>query len=215
MSCTSNKICQCGSFQYHDYPILTCLDQNNHGGSCAVDYNCRVDKYLQCKNGSCLCIPAYPLWSDGYGQCIVPKSYNQYCYNLPDCNSALGLVCHDGTQNCTCPSTISNNYCDCPRIINNEYYWNGITCTRALGYNKTCSNTASSYMCKTLTEGTICSGPFPYICKCPTLQYYNIVTKKCETQLLNDFICIAADACRIDLGLSCQSGVCKCEKRPA
>jgi hypothetical protein len=66
-------------------------------------------------------------------------------------------------------------------------------------------------MCKTLTEGTICAGSFPYLCKCPSLQYYNNVTKKCEAQLMNGFVCLAADACRSDRGLICKNSICQCD----
>jgi hypothetical protein len=211
MNCTMNNICQCGTYWYHNYPILTCSPQQDYSGACAVDFNCRVDKYLECKNGACVCISAYPLYSDGYGKCIVPKSYNQYCYDHLDCNSALGLGCHNGTQNCTCPSTIANNFCDCQRVANAEYYWNGVKCMPALGYYQNCLNRSSSYMCKTLTEGTICAGSFPYLCKCPSLQYYNNVTKKCEAQLMNGFVCLAADACRSDRGLICKNSICQCD----
>jgi hypothetical protein len=34
-------------------------------GNCGVDFNCRVDKYFECINGTRKCISAYPLWSGG------------------------------------------------------------------------------------------------------------------------------------------------------
>lgn len=210
MTCTTNQMCQCGTYEYHYLSSLTCLPQQFFNGPCSVDFNCRGDKYLVCVNSACACISSYPVWSVGYYQCIVPKSYDQYCYANSDCNTALNLICHDGTQNCTCPTNVNNNYCDCLRLIGNETYWSGSSCVPALSYNQSCSSTSSSYMCKTLTEGTICSGSNPYKCSCPTLQYYNFTIKQCTSQLSNSISCSQTDACRTDLGLSCQSGVCQC-----
>lgn len=210
MICTHYNICQCGAFEYHDLSTLQCLPQQSFNGNCSTDFNCRVDQYLRCTNAHCQCISAYPLWSNGYNKCIVPITYNQYCYGTSDCNSVLGLTCHDGTQNCVCPTNVSNNYCDCIRIQNNETYWNGEKCTLALSYNELCSNATSSYMCKTLTEGTTCSGPVSFKCKCVALQYYNFGIKQCSPQLSFRNSCSQVDACRSDLGLSCQNGFCEC-----
>jgi hypothetical protein len=204
-------MCQCGAFEYHDFATLTCLPQQIINGNCSFEFNCRVDKYLECENGTCQCISAFPLWSDGYDQCIVPKTYTEFCYNELDCNSALNLVCRDGIQNCSCPINIQlTSYCDCVRSINTEYYWNGSSCTPAIAYNQACSNSSTSFMCKTLTEGTICSGNLTFICKCPVLQYYNNANKKCETQVSNSLPCSQPDACRSDLGLICKINICQC-----
>jgi hypothetical protein len=180
-------------------------------GNCSVDFNCRVDKYLECNNGTCQCISEFPFWSDGYNQCIVPKSYTEFCYSQSDCNAALNLVCRDGTQNCSCPINIqSTSLCDCVRRIDKEYYWNGTSCTLALDYNEECSNSSTSYMCKKLTQGTICSGTTNFSCKCPPFQYYNNSNKKCENQKSNNVSCSQHDECRIDLGLSCIQRICQC-----
>jgi hypothetical protein len=66
-------------------------------------------------------------------------------------------------------------------------------------------------MCKTLTEGTICSGTTTFNCKCPALQYYNNENKRCEDQKSNNISCSEQDACRIDLGLSCINNICECD----
>ena len=205
MNCTEYNMCQCGPFEYHDFPTLTCLPQQSYLGNCSVDLNCRVDKYLECVNGLCVCIPQYPHWSNGYDKCIIPKIYNEFCYETLDCNSGLNLICHLTGQNCSCPTKVSNSYCDCIRELNNEYYWNGTSCVNCKGYNQTCTAT---YMCETMTEGTICSGGK---CKCPTLQYYNFIDGKCENQINYNLPCSQTDACRSDLGLVCQIGICLCD----
>jgi hypothetical protein len=211
MNCTINGTCQCGYREYHNISSLTCIPQKTHLETCSVDYNCRVDKYLECLGGSCQCISSFPTWSDGYDKCIVPVSYSELCYVSTDCDTSKSLVCHDSTDNCTCPKNLSNYTCDCVRKVYNEYYWSGTSCTIARGYNQTCTNSSSTYMCKTMTEGTVCVGPSPYKCKCPSLQYYLFTTSKCESQLSYNIYCPQADACRSDLGLSCQSNLCDCD----
>jgi hypothetical protein len=213
MNCTNQSMCQCGDKEYHEFSSLTCNAQKNHSQSCSIDFNCRVDKYLECKSETCQCISSFPTWSDGYDKCIVPLSYTGYCYAVSDCDTSKSLSCngYNGNNNCTCPVNLSNSYCDCTRSIGNEYYWTGTSCTIARGYYQTCTNSLSSYMCKTMTEGTICSGPSPYKCLCPSLQYYRNSTSKCEDQLSNTISCTQTDACRSDLGLSCQVGLCQCD----
>ena len=41
-------------------------------------------------------------------------------------------------------------------------------------------------------------------------EYFNRLTGKCQNQLLGDQPCSQIDACRNDIGLSCQNSVCKC-----
>ena len=66
-------------------------------------------------------------------------------------------------------------------------------------------------MCKTITEGRICNGTNYFTCECPTLQYYDNIEGKCQPQMLNDSTCSQLDACRSDLGLSCQDDTCQCD----
>ncbi len=103
----------------------------------------------------------------------MKKSYNEYCYSETDCDTALGLSCNGTQLDSTGPIPVNENFCDCTRVSNNESFWNGSKCTPALGYNQTCSAT---YMCKTLTEDSICSGS----CVCDIGQYYNSSRKKCD-----------------------------------
>lgn len=175
MTCTANNICQCSSYQYHNFSALTCIDQQSYNGYCSVDFNCRVDKYLQCRNGLCQCVSPYSLWSNGYGTCIVPKTYNQYCFSSSDCDSTLNLKCHDGTENCVCPTNVNNNYCDCLRSVNNEYYWNGLNCIQAGGYGDSCTN---DYNCQTLTYSLTCSTT-THTCGCSSNMVFNNIIGSC------------------------------------
>ena len=184
MTCTANNICQCGPFQYHNFPTLTCLPQESYLGSCSVDFNCRVDKYLQCVSGACQCISAYPVWSDGFDTCIVPRIYNQYCYVNSDCNAGLNLACQDGTYNCTCPLNLAFNYCDCKRALNNEYYWNGSSCILAGKYGDSC---VADYQCKMLTESLscdTCGGTYKCVC---ANGIYDFTKKSCVPCATNWF----------------------------
>jgi hypothetical protein len=46
--------------------------------------------------------------------------------------------------------------------------------------------------------------------KCVLRKYFNNKDQKCQDQLLGGKKCMQSDACRSDLGLSCQSEECKC-----
>jgi hypothetical protein len=213
MNCTNNGICQCGGNEYHNVSTLSCIAQKTYTESCAVDFNCRVDKYLECRDGSCQCISLFPFWSKRLDKCILPSTYSESCFDTTDCDTSKSLVCNDGSSNCKCPQNVLINACDCPRNIGNEYYWNGTNCVIAREYSQTCYNASTNYMCKTLTEGTICSGLSLFTCKCSTLQYYRISSKKCENKLSINGSCAQADACRSDLGLSCQTSSCNCDTK--
>ena len=209
MNCSSNGVCQCGDQQYHNKATLTCVNQVSYMGSCTVDFNCRVDFYLKCLNGHCQCTSSYPIWSFGYNTCIVPMTYTGTCFVDSDCDASLNLVCNaNGKSNCTCPKAPKASTCDCVRVFGNENYWDGSICKSVQDYNQFCINSSTSYMCKTITEGTYCQG-ITNKCKCPTFYYYNNATSSCQKQLLINVTCPQADACRSDLGLLCQS-VCSC-----
>ena len=204
MTCTT--MCQCDTYQYHNISTLTCVPQKTFNKNCNVDFNCRVDKYLQCSNSTCQCIPEYPMWSYGYDKCIVPHTYSEPCYSTTDCQSSQNLVCNDGTYACTCPTKLKNGYCDCVRSVSNEYFWDGTTCQKAHSYNQPCTG---SFMCMTMTEGTYCNSTYG-ICKCNSLYYYSYKTLSCQSQVSVNQACTQFDACRTDLGLICQLGVCLC-----
>ena len=203
--------CQCGTFQYYDELTSTCKAQMNYSKPCSIDLSCRVDKHLGCFAGKCQCISSYPMWSSGYDTCIVPLTYTQTCYLTSDCDTSNDLVCNNGTYNCSCPINLPTGKCDCLRTNNNEYFWNGSACSPALGYNQSCLDSSTSYMCQTLTQGTICSGSTSYYCSCPTKQYFNLIDGQCEYLLLNGDPCTQSDACNIGLGLSCQNSLCQCD----
>lgn len=116
------------------------------------------------------------------------------------------------TGKCNCPLSSSLIYCDCNRDLNNEYYWNGASCQQSISYGQQCSNSTTSYMCQTLTQGTICaSSGSTFSCQCPTLQYFNLFSNKCMNQVTFNGSCNATitDMCQLSYGLSCLIGTCK------
>jgi hypothetical protein len=211
MNCSISGICHCGDNEYHDLSNLVCLPQRTFGELCDVTLNCRVDKYLECQSGSCECMSSYPTWSTGYDKCIIPFTYYAgICYLTTDCDASKLLICNNGSNSCNCPNLPTSGKCDCLREYNNEYFWSGTSCVASLTYNKTCTNSSTDYMCKTLTEGLECSGGSQSKCKCPNLQYFQISSSKCLNQLSHNVSCPQGDECRNDLGLSCQSLKCLC-----
>ena len=99
MNCASNA-CHCGSFQYHDTSLLSCIPQKIYKQSCSIDYNCRVDKYLQCLNGQCDCTPVYPTNSIGQW-----NSTSSTCLNCPNGWLLNGHSCYKGVD---CPTAFEN-----------------------------------------------------------------------------------------------------------
>jgi hypothetical protein len=100
--------------------------------------------------------------------------------------------------------------CDCARSSNNEYYWNGNKCVVASSPGGSCSNSSTSYMCQTVTQGMICnntSGSFK--CECPYLKYYNIITNSCLNQVSINKTCSYDSQCQTSFQLSCFGGYCK------
>jgi hypothetical protein len=201
----------CPNKFYYDSSIQDCLPQKFNSNSCLSTIECRNDLGLSCQNGTCLCENKTLIWSNILNKCVVPATYTEPCDKSVNCDTTKSLICNNGSTNCSCPNKLASGQCDCVRELNNEFFWNGITCVSVYGFNETCSNYSTSYMCKTLTEGTICNGPTPFKCECPLLQYYRALTSKCEDQLTNNFSCSQNDACGSDLGLSCQVGICQCD----
>jgi hypothetical protein len=196
----------CPNTFYYDISIHDCLPQKLNSNSCLSAIECRNDLGLSCQNGTCLCDTKTLIWSNILNKCVVPATYTELCNQTVNCDTSKSLKCNNGLTNCSCPHKLASGQCDCVREDKNEFFWNGITCAAAYGFNESCSNYSTSYMCKTMTEGTICSGPSQYKCLCPSLQYYRVSTSKCEDQLSNTISCTQNDACRSDLGLSCKVG---------
>ena len=138
---------------------------------------------------------------------VIKKSYSIPCTSSYECNSFVGLQCPNTTGNCNCPMNSSSIFCDCTRTMNNEYYWNGSSCVLAASVNQSCM---ASYMCQTITQGTICNTSCtPFNCQCPLFQYFNVGLNKCQNQLLFNQSCSNNNTCRSDLGLICFSGYCR------
>jgi hypothetical protein len=141
----------------------------------------------------------------------LKKQYTVVCGSSGECNDAIGLICPSTTGTCNCPVTSNSIFCDCKRVANSEYYWNGSSCTAVKATGSSCSNSSSSYMCQTLTQGMICnntSGSFK--CECPYLKYYNNITNVCTNQLTINQTCSFETQCQTVNGLSCINGFCKC-----
>ena len=140
----------------------------------------------------------------------MKKTYSDACSSSYECNNSANLICPLLTGTCNCPILSASIFCDCPRSISNETYWNGTACQPAASFNETCSNATSSYMCQSLTQGTICNGSgSTYYCQCPFMQYFDIMTNKCQNQVSFNQSCFSDDMCLQVLGLSCFSTKCE------
>ena len=120
------------------------------------------------------------------------------------------MVCRTNSSGnaCNCYSSdtpTSVNECDCAAAVYGaEYYYNGSYCVSSKSFNQSCN---AGYECQLLTQLTTCTGSK---CVCSTSQYFKSGTSKCETLLIINQTCSQTDACNSGLGLSCQSGTCKC-----
>ena len=213
--CSSSSgtfLCECSKFKYFNLVNNKCLDQLLESKSCLQPDACRSDLGLSCKNDTCNCDESIQYW-DG-SSCRNYLTYNTgTCTNDSQCKDSL--ICKTATSpaSCNCPTIIANSNCDCSsRTVGNEFFWNGTQCTPAIPFKGSCLNIASSYMCRTLTEGTVCSGNITasYTCQCPNLKYFNVLNKKCENQIEMNDPCSQIDSCRSDLGLECINGKCNC-----
>lgn len=141
---------------------------------------------------------------------VTKKSYAIACSNTSECNTAIGLVCPFTTDTCNCPNTSSTIFCDCPRTQNNEFYWNGVSCVSSKSFNQSCTDEITSYMCKTLTQGTVCNGTgATFTCQCPYGQYFDTLSGKCTSVLAYNQSCSSSITCDTLLGLTCILGACR------
>jgi hypothetical protein len=103
-------------------------------------------------------------------------TYNDFCSSRLECKETLD--CNTERNNLN-PYSLEKSKCDCKRQIGDEWYWNKEEekCEEAESYLEHCDD---SFMCKILTEGTICESEY---CVCPSSQYYNLENKKCEDKL--------------------------------
>ncbi len=203
--------CKCNSTQYLNYATSKCENLLSIGDTCQKSDACNSNLGLTCQNYMCQCDPFYQFWSIFNASCINYLTYDSgLCTSHDQCSG--GLICKKSGISCTCPEIVGDGKCDCPLSLNgNEYYWDGSACTSALEFNQTCSNSSANYMCKTLTQGTICDGSIPpYKCICSSDQYFNFANSKCENLLSFNETCLQADSCNMKLNLTCKSGICQC-----
>ena len=116
-------------------------------------------------------------------------------------------MCQQENITCNCPLSFNGSFCDCSRSLNKEFFWNGTNCKEAYDFNQTCTNSLTSYMCQTLTQGTICRGN---TCQCSSMQYFDMASSKCENFLTINSTCFQVEACDVTLGLGCQNDLCQC-----
>lgn len=129
-----------------------------------------------------------------------------------DCSLNKSLICNTGSM-CNCPSASQVNMCDCIRMINSEFYWDGSSCKPAVAYDNICKNASTSYMCQSLTQGTICNGTINnFKCQCSYLQYFDVSINKCQNQKTYNQTCNVSvvDMCQIPFWLDCVAGICQC-----
>ena len=96
--------------------------------------------------------------------------------------------------------------------MGNESYWNGSLCQPAKAFNQSCTNALTSYICQTVTQGTVCNDTFGsgvFTCQCPYLQYFDIISNNCKNQLSFNQNCNDSMMCIDALGLSCSNGACR------
>ena len=132
-------------------------------------------------------------------KCLIPYGANGYSTD-DDCMSNQMLICNN-----------ASSLCECQRSFNDEFYWNGTSCQPSLSYGQSCLNSTTSYMCQTLTQGTICSNTNSsvYTCQCPISKYFENMTNMCQNELLFNQSCNINKVCKSQLGLVCLSGICK------
>ena len=190
-----NGVCSCDEKSY--WTGTLCFPKSTYQQASTNNNQCLSSQYLysDTKLKKCICDNYTRFWDQT--SCFPKRTLNERCNANYECRGWENTYCLYG-------------YCSCLRVIQNETYWNGGSCAQAVSYNQPCTNATSSYMCKMLTEGTTCNGPYPYKCSCATLQYYNSASKKCTAHVSFGVACAQTDACRSDLGLICQNGVCQC-----
>jgi hypothetical protein len=135
---------------------------------------------LKCIDETCKCDGKWQFWDLLKGMCMDYLTYDAGdCKEDSHCEGNLVCRITSSVNSCECPLSVALNKCDCKREIGDEWYWNEEKeeCEEAESYLDPCDD---SFMCKILTEGTICDSEY---CVCPSSQYYNLVNKKCEDKL--------------------------------
>jgi hypothetical protein len=150
----------------------------------------------------------YPSSIKCFSLSALKKNYNLSCTHSVECNNFEGLHCQTTPNKCNCPSTSFIGMCDCERDLLNEFFWNGTQCTGASSHGEPCLNVGMDYMCKTLTEGTVCAtNSTSFTCQCISSQYFD--GTKCIDKLSFNGTCSSNLMCLDLVGLSCSSLRCQ------
>lgn len=138
---------------------------------------------------------------------LLPLKYGMIgCLNDTDCDQTGLLSCNNGVS-CNCPLISTIEMCDC---TSNKTYWNGSSCQPLGNYGDTCLNSLSSYMCKTLSQGTLCSNSTgDFRCECTSQQYFDTITMSCKNGKPFNGTCITNTNCATFLALICTNGYCR------
>ena len=203
--------CKCPTTQYFKNVANKCENFLSINETCQQLDACNHYLGLNCNSGDICQCNSTQFWDTLTNNCRNHFSYNQGTCTADDQCIGGNLICLKNGSSCNCPASVDVGKCDCPpRINGSEYYWNGFNCSPSLALNERCSNSSASYMCQTITQGTICSG-LNDTCQCNITQYFNSTAEKCENlSTLNDICSASINLCNSNIGLSCQSGYCKC-----
>jgi hypothetical protein len=104
---------------------------------------------------------------------ITNNSYFANCTSNTGCDTLIGLSCATQDDTCNCPAKKTKGRCDC----SSGYYWNGITCTILLQYNKTGCN--YDYNCDQ-SKRLKCSNN---ICSCVSPRTWDSTLQACTYKL--------------------------------
>jgi hypothetical protein len=130
------------------------------------------------------CATNYYLLNTGSIYCVSKKLKNESCSSSNECRGDLGLVCNQGTCQCSSSQTWSNTNQTCK-----------------MSENSTCS--ISSDCCEPMS----C---ISNICHCGAFQYHDTSTLLCTPQKTYMQSCSVNYHCRADKYLQCLNGKCDC-----
>jgi hypothetical protein len=181
--------CRCNQSQYFNFINNKCENLLELNEICLQIDSC---KFGECRNTMrCECLPQ---------QIFNPGTHECEYVNVPCKQSTETTLTREKTSIVTTTNTISttnlksNSTTDI--ILENTV----LTSTYLNIFETTITSKIPTVVLTTITVNT----------KCGLGKYFNNKDQKCQDQLLGGKKCVQPDACRSDLGLSCQSEECKC-----